>query len=104
MKKILLFSISFLFPVINADLKLNLENELDLLMPKVIEWRHDIHQNPELGNREFKTAELVADHLKSLGIKVLSFLIKSNIAYYLDKFFRRFAYQNMKNYHKFLTF
>ena len=44
MKKILLFSISFLFPVINADLKLNLENELDHLMPKVIEWRHDIHE------------------------------------------------------------
>jgi amidohydrolase len=37
---------------------------------KVIEWRRDIHQNPELGNREFRTAALVAEHLKSLGIKV----------------------------------
>ena len=37
---------------------------------KVIEWRRDIHQNPELSNREFKTAEKVANHLKSLGIKV----------------------------------
>ncbi len=36
---------------------------------KVIAWRHDIHQNPELGNREFRTAELVAKHLKSLGIE-----------------------------------
>jgi amidohydrolase len=35
---------------------------------KVIAWRHDIHQNPELGNREFRTAALVAKHLKSLGI------------------------------------
>ena len=37
---------------------------------KVIEWRHHIHQNPELSNREFKTAEYVAKHLKSLGIEV----------------------------------
>lgn len=37
---------------------------------KVIEWRHDIHQNPELSNREFKTAEKIAAHLKSLGIEV----------------------------------
>lgn len=38
--------------------------------PKVIEWRHHIHQNPELSNREFKTAEMVTKHLKSLGIEV----------------------------------
>jgi len=37
---------------------------------KVIEWRRDIHQHPELGNREFRTAEMVADHLRSLGIEV----------------------------------
>jgi amidohydrolase len=36
---------------------------------KVINWRHDIHQNPELGNREFRTAALVAKHLQSLGIE-----------------------------------
>ena len=33
---------------------------------KVIEWRRDIHQNPELSNREFRTAEKVAKHLKSM--------------------------------------
>ena len=37
---------------------------------KVIQWRHEIHQNPELSNREFKTAEKVAAHLRSLGIQV----------------------------------
>lgn len=37
---------------------------------KVIAWRRDIHQNPELSNREFKTAEKIAKHLKSLGIEV----------------------------------
>jgi len=37
---------------------------------KAIAWRRDIHQNPELSNREFRTAKLVADHLKSLGLEV----------------------------------
>jgi len=40
------------------------------LEAKVIEWRRHIHQYPELSNREFKTAEMVAQHLRSLGIEV----------------------------------
>jgi len=34
---------------------------------KVTQWRHHFHANPELGNREFKTAARIADHLRSLG-------------------------------------
>ena len=37
---------------------------------EVIQVRHQIHQSPELGNREFKTAELIAAHLRSLGLEV----------------------------------
>ena len=37
---------------------------------KVIDWRRDFHQHPELSNREFKTAEKVAKHLRSLGMEV----------------------------------
>ncbi len=37
---------------------------------KLIEWRRDIHQHPELGNREVRTAKLVAEHLRSLGLEV----------------------------------
>ena len=40
------------------------------VMPKVVTWRRDIHQHPELGNREFRTARLVADHLRALGLQV----------------------------------
>lgn len=47
--------------------------------PKVIEWRHDIHQNPELSNREFKTAEKVAAHLTALGITVETGVAKTGV-------------------------
>ncbi len=40
------------------------------LETKAIAWRHDIHQHLELGNQEFRTAALVADHLRQLGMIV----------------------------------
>ncbi len=48
----------------------NLQKDYSQIESKVVEWRRDIHQNPELGNREFKTAEKIAEHLKSLGIEI----------------------------------
>ncbi|MBL7699874.1 MAG: amidohydrolase [Chitinophagaceae bacterium] len=42
----------------------------DKIEPKVVEWRRDIHEHPELGNYEFRTSELIAKHLKSLGMEV----------------------------------
>jgi amidohydrolase len=39
-------------------------------LPQVTNWRRDIHQHPELGNREFRTSKLVADALKKFGYKV----------------------------------
>jgi amidohydrolase len=46
------------------------EAAIKAVEPRMIEWRRDIHQNPELGNREFRTAGLVAAHLKRLGYEV----------------------------------
>ena len=48
----------------------NLEQQFVDIESKVIEWRRHFHENPELSNREFKTAEKIAEHLKSLGIEV----------------------------------
>ena len=42
----------------------------DKIENKCISWRRDIHQHPELGNNEVRTAKLIADHLRSLGIEV----------------------------------
>jgi amidohydrolase len=47
-----------------------IQSRIAAIEPKVVAWRRDIHQNPELGNREFRTAKLVADHLRALGIQV----------------------------------
>jgi amidohydrolase len=38
--------------------------------PTVIEWRHHLHQYPELSNREFKTAAFIAEKLQSFGLEV----------------------------------
>ena len=54
----------------NKLLKEKIDALAEKIEPKVIDWRRHFHQNPELSNREFKTAEKVASHLKSLGIKV----------------------------------
>ena len=70
MKKTLVTILVFFSFNIDANLKETLEKDLDNLMTKVIEWRHDIHEYPELGNREFRTAKKVADHLTSLGMDV----------------------------------
>jgi len=42
----------------------------DKIESKVIEWRRDFHEHPELGNNETRTAAIVAKHLQSLGIEV----------------------------------
>ncbi|SOE19873.1 amidohydrolase [Spirosomataceae bacterium TFI 002] len=52
-----------------------LTKEAEAIESKVIEWRRDFHQNPELGNQEVRTAKIIAAHLKGLGLEV-----KENIA------------------------
>ncbi len=43
---------------------------IEAVMPKVVAWRRDIHQHPELANREFRTAALITEHLEMLGMEV----------------------------------
>lgn len=56
-----------------------IDQKAKAILPKVIEWRRHIHQNPELGNREFKTMEYIAAHLKSLGLEVTTGVAKTGI-------------------------
>lgn len=62
---LLIFAISA-----KAQMDPNLENDIEIVEKKVIDWRHNFHQYPELSNREYKTAEKIAKHLKELGLEV----------------------------------
>ena len=51
-------------PVFATDMSRDIDAATARLMPKVIEWRRHIHQYPELGNREVRTAKYIEDHLR----------------------------------------
>lgn len=60
----------------NASANINIDKQINQVEDKVIEWRRDFHQHPELSNRETRTAAIVARHLKALGMQV-----ETDIAY-----------------------
>ena len=77
MRTLLILTI-LLFP--NVSMSNNIYKKIETLSieieKEVIKWRHHIHKNPELSNREYKTAEYVSKHLVGLGLEV-----KNNIAH-----------------------
>lgn len=50
------------------------------LETRLVDWRRDLHRNPELGNREFRTAEKVAAHLRQLGLEVKTGIAHTGVA------------------------
>lgn len=76
---ILLLSIPFLGQSQPGHIVSEIHKLTDKLEPQMIAWRHDIHQNPELSNREFKTAKKIASHLRSLGIEVQESVAKTGV-------------------------
>ncbi|HEY0555614.1 MAG TPA: amidohydrolase [Thermoanaerobaculia bacterium] len=62
-----------------GDLDGRIDREAERVAPQLIELRHRIHQNPELSNRETQTAELVAAHLKALGLEVHTGIAKTGV-------------------------
>ncbi len=77
------FSTCVLVPILLfsafAKAQQHLEKEINAIESKVIEWRRDFHQNPELGNREFKTAAKIAAHLNALGLEVETGIAKTGV-------------------------
>lgn len=51
-------------------LSAELDRRLGAVMPKVVEWRRDLHEHPELSGQEERTARVVAEHLRALGLEV----------------------------------
>lgn len=69
----LVFASLFASSVYSASTVASVPNAAELsaeVESKVIAWRRDFHQHPELSNREFRTSEVIAKHLKSLGLEV----------------------------------
>src|SRR5215471_6428325 len=56
-----------------------IEQKSIAIQPKLVDWRRSIHLHPELGNREFNTGKLIADHLRSLGIEVKTGVAKTGV-------------------------
>ncbi len=62
-----------------AALNSRVNASADKIEQKVISWRRDIHQHPELGNNEFRTAGIIEKHLKSLGFEVKTGVAKTGV-------------------------
>src|SRR6187431_2892136 len=73
MKNAILISLLLCFKITQSQKNNHKEliaQNADKIEQKVIAWRHDFHQHPELGNQETRTAAIVAKHLQSLGLEV----------------------------------
>jgi amidohydrolase len=57
----------------------DLDAEIKAVDAKIITWRRDFHENPELSNREVRTAGIVAEHLKKLGLEVETGIAKTGV-------------------------
>lgn len=60
----------FLLGIMSVSAQNDLESQFIDIESKLIEWRRDFHQHPELSNQEFTTAEKIANHLMGLGLEV----------------------------------
>ncbi|MFT6330697.1 MAG: amidohydrolase [Bermanella sp.] len=56
----------------------------DKIEPEVIKWRHHLHQNPELSNREFETAKYIEKYLRGLGLDVTTGVAITGVVAILD--------------------
>ena len=81
MKKTL---IALLLLVNGLTAQQSIQQDILEIEDKLIEWRRDFHQNPELSNREFKTAEKIAKHLTDIGLQVETNIAKTGVVAILE--------------------
>jgi len=74
-----LLAVSTLHAQARGSAQDDVERRIAAVMPKVVAWRRDIHQHPELSFRETRTAKLVADHLTALGLEVRTGVAKTGV-------------------------
>ncbi len=82
MKRIVSFCVLVIVSSVSVpaiDMSREIDEATARLMPKIVEWRRHLHQFPELGNNEVKTAKYVEDHLRRLGIEVRTGIAKTGV-------------------------
>ena len=62
-----------------APLEAEVRQRAGAVAEKVTRWRRDIHQHPELGDQEKRTSDLVAAHLRSLGLEVRAGVARTGV-------------------------
>ena len=75
----LLFFILCSCTIAAQDISKTIDAKALAIQTKLVEWRRHIHQNPELGNREFKTAAYIVSHLKLLGLEIQTGVAKTGV-------------------------
>ena len=68
--RVLLVCLLTISSLARAELSPTVEAGVQAAMPDVVAWRRDFHEHPELGNSEFRTAGIIAAHLRELGMEV----------------------------------
>lgn len=63
----------------NAPLLEQFKAAANALQPQLVAWRRDFHMHPELGFQEVRTAGVVADHLRSLGLEIATGIGKTGV-------------------------
>lgn len=72
--------LSLVCPYANSqDVYPAVDKKAEELQPRLAEWRRHIHQNPELGNREYKTAAYIVEQLNGLGLEIKTGVGKTGV-------------------------
>lgn len=86
MRRTLLFTLwtaAFAAPALTAQnpsaVEADIKKRTQEVIPQVVAWRRDLHEHPELGNRETRTAGIVAAHLRKLGLEVRTDVAKTGV-------------------------
>ena len=75
--------LAILFLIVSFASLAEIQKDISAVEQKVINWRRDFHEHPELSNREFRTSKIIASHLKSLGMEVKTGIAHTGVTGFL---------------------
>jgi amidohydrolase len=76
---LLLINLFFALTLSAQDINNAITQKAEAIQSELTQWRRYLHQHPELGNREFKTAAYIVEQLKDLGLEIKSGIAKTGV-------------------------